>query len=1421
MSTSKIAIITAIGLIGTATVILLAFTAKDIFLESPSEPNMTFSEKIKIVPNFYKQNVVVNATFNKSLLIPLYVQTSGPSQRLSDLSIASTFVTLGLAGGLAFNFSGSINGNVTAYDPCVNQWNCKTKQVPSIRPPNISETVTITIPTPTCSGVQECIANGNVAYCDGSQGVCDDLCMKVDIYATASQCANPLLVAPSRSLLYRMSECSLHPDSISHVKYIPADITGIGAGYLEQKFADSNCLILIQETWYKYECNEFFGQFRARYQPSPCSEACGEDGYGCQSSSPIAPPKIYCPMTQQCKANGGSPSCGFTGGLWEGKCNTNSACGDGYGCAPRPFGDGSSSSAPIVNLYAPDLDCPQTQNCINNGHTPICKTNVGSGVFNQGSCESICLVQRYYKFNCSGIPDRTVLTQAYSCQPAFPNLNKEETTLYWRVFPQADQTMLYEEYTDSGCTEASRQIVLSETSCYTPPYNFLGSYTFEFANCESVCDDFGCPDYTKLSISPLSPFTVSTSFPIETCANTQRCIDSGRVPWCQSILTYPANTIQQSRGRCDQICILASREQSTNTITIAPYQCVEMFSTPPQPRLWTIFRGIIPVYDSDGSPGTWGIAVPRVQMELYLDPFCQTMINSSIVLDGSVYFETQLNVRQCNEVPAPPTPGVASTCSLTSLVISGEPLTGYLPTIDAKCYQGAPICTTQGQLDCKDMCWGYKLEQRRVFNNVGPMATCVFDRVVRKYARLDFFGFTSVNSPQYVLRYYDDPFCFRLNATYGNEPNPIPNDFNLVNNVRFYSGRIEDINLFVGECEQFNNDYSPACYPIYVQVNQSATDFYTIPDYGHPSVLECTGNGLAPVCQLPALFQSQWDTNSKQMRVHLACIDLTLIERDYNNVPRGAGGSDGCESQQVVSFNPPVIEQELQMSCFWINNRENTLGTYTAVPVTNGRDDFDILLFEWDKDQVCGSSFLGENLPLLIRNGDCYFDRQLWIGPTDYMNDEFLCKSDGYGCGYQWSIDAFSGKYNTFLRPRRYCPSTQSCWESGRSPICADRDNGYCQDTYVWAETFSETFGEPCPDGKAQLAIDFKGPTLKIGQCQEVFDVQDYTNGDFPVFAQSFIPHYYSVPLGNNLVAFEFFVDPACTVGYVQNYYWDLNWPFVYVINQCFGGSFLTDSQTWKVGTGDVPCQYDGYGCPQEGNNGNSNFPCTLATCKPQFSCETTRSCMATDGFSNEMYIFKALCYVQAGPTFSLQMGSCAWIPFALSKNDTRVPHNGTHIFLGPNITTKYSKELEDRLNSPKFKEWIKTPEVPGYQMKHLVSPKLMNQLIAQSEERRKKKRQVIDCTIGAALVYSQVAPTTSLNITGGEVLYIPTKNVIYGQVHAINFDGVMPFEYLSSQDSTWQTVVTNVGEGVYLLAETTCSEVLVSGTFNYDLAFN
>ena len=108
-----------------------------------------------------------------------------------------------------------------------------------------------------------------------------------------------------------------------------------------------------------------------------------------------------------------------------------------------------------------------------------------------------------------------------------------------------------------------------------------------------------------------------------------------------------------------------------------------------------------------------------------------------------------------------------------------------------------------------------------------------------------------------------------------------------------------------------------------------------------------------------------------------------------------------------------------------------------------------------------------------------------------------------------------------------------------------------------------------------------------------------------------------------------------------------------------------------------------------------------------------------------------------------------------------------------------------------------------------------------RTDESIQKKRQTDDCTIGAALIYSQSVPTNTLNITEDAVLYVPTANVIYGQVHAINIDGRMPFEYLSLNDPSWNSIVTNVGEGIYLLARTTCPDVLVSGTFNYEIAFN
>lgn len=1398
---AKIAIVTAVGAVCLTLGVLVAFGAKSVGITSV---NSNLSESEKIVPVFYKSNVVVNDTFGvvagpsgtiPQLLIPLYVQTSGPSQRLSEISFSGRFVTTGIptinvnVGNLTVNLGNlSINvdignlsiGNITfSSDPCSGRWNCTAKSMQGYVPN--PTTVIVQIPDEKCNGVQECIANGRTPYCPGS--TCDNLCMIVNEYNTAFTCATGRNFSePVDARVQVMSECTREFGSPPRwVKFFPAQRIPF-YGYVQRRYLDQNCLDIISEQFHVYGCQTTNPQ---RFFTSiPCDQACGEDGYGCNVDGiDFDRPRDYCPQTQQCRVLGGYAACENialippfpTPTRFGGVCK--SFCDDGYGCVIRPFGNLTTSTV-IQNMLVPSLDCPETQNCINNGNVPICvnTTNFAQGRKIRGSCENICVIQRVYRAdNCSVGVEQTLIVPAYSCQKtAIPGLTGPDSNFYFRMIPTDGQTIvIYEKYSDPGCNNGIQEDIVNSGACVTTP---TASVRFDIVNCDSACAGYGCQDST-----------LALERPIDNCPNTEACVLDGKIPWCSQ--TTVGNRLVTS-GRCNDFCLQTQIRKFNCTFTLqssvlSPYECVHLDG------LFYMFAYF------DGSTAT---------LNRYSDPICQTLLNSyQITPPTCVTIENNKTIsatigycgQQCIYVDVDQGPGVLNT---------------YLP-IENDCSL-APVCDNSGDFNCENLCWGYEIIVTQLddtwypFKNVGLIGQCYWDRNFNAYVRLDL-----ISPDRYLFRKYSDILCTLRESFDISDPVT-----NRINNSDILG--LNPIIIRSGECSVFNLQYSPGCEPIFL-----SGEWFQVSDPGYEAALECQATGLTPVC-VDRPSYGQFTNVFSERGWNLECRDMIGVARDYRNFREIVPESPGCVNFEDSGLNPSLHDFALNLDCFELEGIFYSI-VPVATKVANVRPNF-FVLYNYGTQSGCMQGGSGSPFnPILTGNGLCFGPPdqkfQLWYGLREEMEERFLCR-DGFGCKPQRFQIGNSRRYETtvFIAPEYLCPASRSCIESGRSPLCIDNQTGYCGDVVVWLESYVVGSGDGCPNPYNQVISDLKTNHYGVGQCTQAFDDQDFRGVPFNTQLQSFLPiamlQYETVlinitttitiDIGAQYVGFKTLNGPCLGVDRRKNYYDEL--PISYRKSECFPffDGIERGQSTWKMATREAACGVDGFGCPADTlNNARFGSPniCSVGTCRPQMSCESTRNCYSGGwAFGPAIYTVQSFCTSQAltaGIYFA--MGSCVRIPLT-----SELSTDNNTITFGP-LEIPYSEELYNYMLTDSFKKGLSR-----------LNNEPQSIHFPRAERPSLRKRQVADCTIGAALVYSQIPPDHALNISGGVTLYTPINNVIYGQVNSINFDGEMQFEYLSTDDTTWSTIVTNVGEGVYLLAQTTCDDVLVSGTFNYQLTF-
>ena len=1017
--------------------------------------------------------------------------------------------------------------------------------------------------------------------------------MRIDKYPSYLFCSQASLWPVTSQLLYRMSDCNLHPDLTSYVKYIPADV-GSTSGYLEQVYNDSNCLILFRERWYEYGCNDIQVSFSRRYQAVPCVQACNDDGYGCQPAGYNAQqPKDYCPMTQLCKVQGGTPKCAFSGSVWEGRCEVKCST-DKYGCSPVDFVNGSVTT----QVYAPDLSCSQTQDCISAGHTPTC-TVVGSTV--SGTCEDICVVQRAYSgLGCSGVLAHTQVTQAYSCQTLWDS----NPQLYYRLTPtKGNGVALYSVYNDSGCvTEISNNLV-SSGACYS-------RYKFDVVNCDEICADYGCS----------SPY-VSLERPIQNCPLTEACVQHNRIPWCQRDTQFPLSAF--GTGRCDEICVTALT--NTNLIgctatdvrtVIRPGECQLLIDPNGANRYFQI-----EFYD--------GL---QAAVNLFSDPMCSIETTTYVFNQSSCNFGFTWNYDMCYNIDG------TEECALQKAFQGPVIRTRYVPTLKADCGDKAPVCLDQGDLVCMDQCVAYEIGDYAA-HNVGKMSQCYYDNVFQFYAKFDYFGDSS-NGAVYLLRFFSDPFCFNKVDEYYTGTIPLyPNRLVITNLI----GNTVTIDIVVEQCNVLDRLFSPSCVP-FLDRDQV---YRMIPD--DVVELSCSGGGLTPVCQRRSDFVTTDLQGQNYRGWNIECIDLTLLARDFSdyNLPQDTFNRDAyvCRDYWRPSLLtvPPVEEYTLQISCFQFNDIY-----YSLVPISSGdpTEDLDILLYSYGSDSTCTVRVpQGSAIPL--RNGQCFFEVQFLLGSTDAFNTNFLCKLDGFGCRPQVGLRPENANVRNFNLPGRNCPATKSCIESGRTPVCADDTWGRCDDIVAWAESFS--FGG-CPNSFAQAGGDWKSLFFTVGQCVQVQNFAFYDDfGGFPnglnVFTNRFVSWFSPTPFsaGYGTVLFQFYASDNCGNDQVPDQYLR-NWPWSFEINNCYQAEEGQDVSTWKAFIRENVCGIDGFGCPQQ-NFIQSTGTCEVLNCKPQYSCESTQACLAGGPLilSPSEYALRAVCVAQGYPlpTFFYKPWEC------------------------------------------------------------------------------------------------------------------------------------------------------------------------------------
>lgn len=1294
------------------------------------EPRVENAREMRLGDNpaWFSINRVINFTTNSSTIVPLYIQTVGPSRTVSEISIDVNAVSLGTRG--ASGVSGNFTGIIT--DQCHGGYNCSVKQI-AFRPlvPDVLPYFgNVTVPDLSCVEAQNCLANGNVPYCGSDGPKCQDMCLYIEQWDIPSDCLNRSFLDPRSVSVEKFGECI--PFAGEYAIFIPTYNSEI----VLNRYSDPFCTQSNFSYGFTAGCTTFVLGYYLNYVN--CNNKCGK-GYGCPFGKVIP----ECDLAGECLLQDKTPSC-----LNGGTCLDSNSCGDDkYGCYITPRG-----------AYAPNLACPSSVNCINNGYTPACNDE-------NGMCEDLCFVS----FNSNQL---STFGQMYQCFK-FENV-------YIKGYPYGGLEVLIMVFNDPMCTNQIGEHVVPYTLNMNIPEVPTASFTV--IPCAETCNtQFGCGLFNTT---------------LSGCPDTEACLDSGAVPVCTPtpectccqpvealdlnndlvFVTIPVDTCDQTK-----VCLTAQLGPTCiNGDIICKEICVaEYYREDDSIDIQTASNeGILGkcIYSYyQGGYIKWDLVGNQMLRTLYLDSICET-IDERVVLPIDYYNPDNgygITVGPCDHINELYSP----YCNPTDLVVFGWDFAEVVdPNSVADTGCDAPVCVgvrNKMILTCTDLLVGVSnydgtgsallncFQDRDATDDsfiVNPYE-CFLFKDFDRYARVVPAGLSNYG---FILYEYTDAMCTNiLQTTFFTQPDACLGG----GEQRIFIGASNEIEEIFG-CGQ--DGYG--CHKVWAHLPPGAPDIwntFVVPRTSCPATQACIGGGGSCKCQL--------DLPDAPQRYPGLCVADGLYTWIDSYSAEGACPNP-IEQIALLDIRTPLwkisqcitIEPQLRLFVYDYVFPFSTLntGNFTSFIMW---DTFGVfVLVQLFKDTSC-------SIPYDNQWGYATFSELCF--PPDYslfedqnvlrppVSFDIACGWNGYGCPSQPGCVGFAN-----CNPQYSCPATQACLSA---PFTLPIGNYLVQ----------------CVSDVVALANQYG-----IGQCFSLplpLEGQDYIEINNTTIPVSLIEKDRS---SNNVI-----------IERMQKFmYWindiDINQDELMFGNQTTPWYWNTSS-TWR--------DTEIYPLP----NGNDLYCVTIinTTCyweyyngtiiinnctRPEYSNSTTNATTHTTSQSN------------GGSTSSTSMDSESTGESTSRSSSTDTESSGNSISTestgstGSTGSTIWS--IISSILSSSDESTLSTP-----------TPVASTSSLLDGLHGIEKRALPDECVIGFALLNPQ-STVNPLNISDGAILYLPLSDVIYGLVTNFNIDGEAPFEYYSPNDPFFDPPVFNVNEGLYFEVSVDCPPgVLVSGTFN------
>jgi hypothetical protein len=1368
-------------------------------------------------PVWFQLNKVLNFSVENQTIVPLYVQQSGGSQKISKLSIDVSIVSIGGGGGGGGGVS--INGTVISLNPCKTPYECYESRAELIPKP-IRSGLNVIIPPPfnppifvpfqsvntTCSMTQECFANGRTPMCSPEN--CANLCMIRDYYPDELACvfARNLQaqLGPLKQELVKFYKCVQHPYSNSlWVKYSTpiSNYTNVTAGnrlFVMDTYFDENCLFLKNTSVSEEGCMWWYS--KVYHEIVDCDQACGLDGWGCKFIFPSQvlpngkyngyPPPSYCPGPRDCLADQKEAICTKTldyrgnPDAIVGTCRDLECNKDGYGCYEQEvvFTTGEI-------MIIPKIQCPTTQLCIANGHTPICEIgNVFGEFVMRGSCLDICVIQKSYdNEDCLGSPVDVRMSEAYDCQKIV-GVQFDE---WYRMTFFDGNNIFYSTYGDSACTTLLEPIYTENNDCRF-------SHRFEAVNCEDACSDdgYGC-------------FLDGTGFekPYKFCPSTILCSTNGGFPFCT-----PDPLTESSSGSCSYdagtCCIedfFPIENNSFVDLLVPSKICANRCNIHRLAPICTLNRGeTVPILScedfcversndcdfnylrlgpmnqcldiGDGFFAIYQYTTGYVIEEVFTDSACtvfwsyQAHPNAECSIWGERFRAINCNTGSNNE------------CQQVD--VFGD--TYWIPNFESldviQCVTSnyAPYCS-DGVFYCEELCvsWEHYIDARcdpedlipekyAGGTNLGILGSCNFYPLEDLYARINL-----LDDVLLVSKFSDSACLFFVSQeiveinTCISSPYPRLSEF-----------------FKVDECSYIDTRFAKECY--YPDSSLTLTL-----DPNSDNAIGCDYNPACVIINEQVLFTCGY-----------LAFGISIMTNTF-----GICGEIGNPLDTSDAFVIPFY------TCFeFIFDTPANRGSIYLTPFVDdvGRSSVELQYFGGD---TCDPRFLINEAIIVQGSYQCLFGGEniaVQLNTNQVIERIYGCGDDGWGCHNARYFNNRLGVLETAIMPRRRCDRTNDCMSSGGSAYCAadnvhgsDPVQGFCGDlvTSIASWAFAPS---SCPDRTLlSTTIDWLTPLWQVSQCNDFFvGTRLFDEGIlFPVDYGSVRLHYQGK--GPGMIIAEIYYQRGCNGDQellaTGTYF---GFPAGFCTGGCESGC---DTVAWSsYSSREYWCGLDGYGCPQEAGCAGGG-----TVCIPQYSCESTRACMTNGGVFGA---FLAEKFPQCKSSVSgfAQFGFGACITPGLGEESINATLIRENILRSQNINpshviAKYFGEGVSKIM--KEKEYNRTMRVENW--------KKLSQNYDIMSRRMDKRALLNECVIGLGLIYGYNGTISEISIEQGSEFYVPLSSVIYGLVTNFNVDGGTLFEYFSPNDPNFN-LVTNVREGVFLNVKIDCpTQVLISGTFN------